>query len=102
MRGLDEAIYEGALLRVRPILMTAFAFILGVVPLMIASGSGSGARRSLGTAVFFGMVVATIFGVIIAPGLFALIEGSGKKTRELENSKTRDTDEHVEEGSGHA
>lgn len=73
--SVQEAALDSARLRFRPILMTAFAFILGVVPLMIASGSGSGSRRSLGTAVFYGMLVATIAGVILAPGLFALIEG---------------------------
>ena len=68
--------------------MTAFAFILGVVPLMLASGSGAGARRSLGTAVFFGMLIATIFGVIVAPGLFALIEGMGEKKKKTPSVPT--------------
>jgi HAE1 family hydrophobic/amphiphilic exporter-1 len=58
--------------------MTAFAFILGVVPLMTASGSGAGARKSVGTAVFYGMLVATIIGVTLAPALFAFIESRGK------------------------
>lgn len=75
----QEAALDAARLRFRPILMTAFAFILGVVPLMIAEGSGAAARSSLGTTVFFGMVVATSCGMIVAPGLFALIEQMGKR-----------------------
>ena len=55
--------------------MTAFAFILGVVPLMLASGAGSGAQNVMGTAVFWGMLVATALGVFIIPGNFAFVEG---------------------------
>ncbi|MCL2000262.1 MAG: efflux RND transporter permease subunit [Planctomycetes bacterium] len=57
--------------RLRPILMTSFAFILGVLPLVIASGAGANSRHSLGTAVFFGMIAATGIGVFIVPGLYA-------------------------------
>ncbi|MFN4985339.1 MAG: efflux RND transporter permease subunit [Ignavibacteria bacterium] len=74
----QEAAIDSAKLRFRPILMTAFAFILGVVPLMTASGSGAGARKSVGTAVFYGMLIATIVGVTLAPALFAFIESRGK------------------------
>lgn len=77
----QEAALESARLRFRPILMTAFAFILGVVPLMIASGSGAGSRIAMGTTVFYGMLVATAFGVIIVPGLFAFIEGFAYRKR---------------------
>jgi HAE1 family hydrophobic/amphiphilic exporter-1 len=87
--SVQEAAMDSARLRFRPILMTAFAFILGVVPLMIATGSGAASRRSLGTAVFFGMLIATIFGVIIAPGLFALVEGfrfGKKKTQQADET----------------
>jgi len=73
-----EAAMDSARLRFRPILMTAFAFILGVVPLMTASGSGAGARKSVGTAVFYGMLVATFIGVTLAPALFAFVESRGK------------------------
>lgn len=76
MEGMPvrEAALEGAKLRFRPILMTAFAFILGVVPLVIASGAGSASRRTMGTAVFGGMLVATGLGVFIIPVLYAFIE----------------------------
>jgi HAE1 family hydrophobic/amphiphilic exporter-1/multidrug efflux pump len=72
--SIFDAAIEGAKLRFRPILMTSFAFILGVVPLMIASGAGSASRWSLGTAVFAGMSAATVFGVLLIPVLYVVIE----------------------------
>ncbi|HET6897630.1 MAG TPA: efflux RND transporter permease subunit, partial [Vicinamibacteria bacterium] len=77
--GIEEAALESARLRFRPILMTAFAFILGVVPLMRASGAGAGAQNVMGTAVFWGMLVATALGVFLIPGNFAFVETVGKK-----------------------
>ena len=62
-----EAAVEAARLRLRPILMTSFAFILGVVPLLIATGAGAEMRQALGTAVFFGMLGVTFFGLIFTP-----------------------------------
>jgi HAE1 family hydrophobic/amphiphilic exporter-1 len=59
--------------------MTAFAFILGVVPLMLASGAGAGAQNVMGTAVFWGMLVATALGVFLIPGNFVFVEGLGRK-----------------------
>ena len=79
--GLYESAMESARLRFRPIMMTAFAFILGVVPLMIATGSGANSRRIMGTAVFWGMLVASVAGVFIIPALFVIVErmaGKGK------------------------
>jgi HAE1 family hydrophobic/amphiphilic exporter-1 len=77
--GIQEAALESARLRFRPILMTAFAFILGVVPLMRASGAGAGSQNVMGTAVFFGMLVATALGVFLIPGNFAFVEQLGHK-----------------------
>src|SRR5438046_8560600 len=74
----EDAALESARLRFRPILMTAFAFILGVVPLMIASGAGAGAQNVMGTAVFWGMLVATALGVFLIPGHFAFVDGLGR------------------------
>src|SRR5205085_3145535 len=71
-RPFDAAI-ESARLRLRPILMTSFAFILGVVPLVIASGAGAEMRRALGTAVFFGMLGVTFFGLIFTPVFYVVI-----------------------------
>jgi HAE1 family hydrophobic/amphiphilic exporter-1 len=79
--GIQEAALESAKLRFRPILMTAFAFILGVIPLMKASGAGAGAQNVMGTAVFFGMLVATALGVFLIPGNFAFVEQLGRKKK---------------------
>ncbi len=74
--SLEEAALTSARLRFRPILMTAFAFILGVVPLMKASGAGAGAQNVMGTGVFWGMLVATALGVFIIPGQLHLRRGT--------------------------
>ena len=73
-KGVVDAAMEAAQLRLRPILMTSFAFILGVVPLLIASGAGAASRRSLGTTVFFGMNAATLLAIFIVPVLYFVIE----------------------------
>jgi HAE1 family hydrophobic/amphiphilic exporter-1 len=78
---VETAALESARLRFRPILMTAFAFILGVVPLMRASGAGAGAQNVMGTAVFWGMLVATALGVFLIPGNFAFVQGLGKSKK---------------------
>jgi multidrug efflux pump len=70
-----EATREASRLRLRPILMTSFAFILGVVPLVLASGAGAEMRRSLGTAVFSGMLGVTLFGIFLTPAFFYVIQG---------------------------
>jgi HAE1 family hydrophobic/amphiphilic exporter-1 len=74
-----EAALNGARVRFRPILMTAFAFILGCVPLILASGAGAVSRRVLGTVVVYGMLLATTLGILLTPALFALIEKLGEK-----------------------
>jgi hydrophobe/amphiphile efflux-1 (HAE1) family protein len=78
-QALEDAALESARLRFRPILMTAFAFILGVVPLMLASGAGAGAQNVMGTAVFWGMLIATALGVFLIPGNYTFVEGLGRK-----------------------
>src|SRR6185369_15406512 len=80
-RDLVEAALEGARLRLRPILMTSLAFILGCVPLWIASGSGAAGRRILGTVVIVGMVAATALAIFLIPVTFYVVErltGKGK------------------------
>jgi multidrug efflux pump len=69
-----EATLEACKLRLRPILMTSFAFILGVLPLVIAKGAGAEMRRSLGTAVFAGMLGVTLFGIFLTPVFYFSIE----------------------------
>ena len=73
-KGLVDAALAAARLRLRPILMTAFAFILGVVPLLTATGAGAEARKVMGMTVFSGMLVATILGVCLIPMLFVAVE----------------------------
>jgi HAE1 family hydrophobic/amphiphilic exporter-1 len=73
-RGLVEAALEGARLRLRPILMTSFAFILGCAPLWFASGSGASGRRILGTVVIVGMLAATLIAIFIIPVTFYVVE----------------------------
>ena len=72
--SIADSAMEAGRLRLRPILMTAFAFILGVVPLMIAHGAGAASRQSIGTTVFGGMLAATILSLICVPVFYALIE----------------------------
>ena len=72
--SIVDAAAEAARLRLRPILMTAFAFILGVVPLLKASGAGAASRQSIGTAVFGGMLAATVLTLIFVPVFYAVIE----------------------------
>ena len=70
-----DATVEACRLRLRPILMTSLAFIIGVIPLAVASGAGSEMRRSLGIAVFYGMVGVTLFGIFLTPVFFYVIMG---------------------------
>jgi len=77
-----DAALEGARLRLRPILMTSFAFILGCVPLWIASGAGSVARQIMGTAVIGGMLAASAIGIFFIPAIFYLVEKWSARARE--------------------
>lgn len=87
-----EAVLEACRLRLRPILMTSFAFILGVVPLVVATGAGAEMRRTLGLAVFSGMLGVTVFGVFLTPVFFYVIQwfGDGKPAPEAVASATSD------------
>jgi multidrug efflux pump len=69
-----EATLEACQLRLRPIVMTSLAFILGVVPLMISEGAGAEMRRTLGTAVFGGMLGVTLFGIFLTPVFYYVIQ----------------------------
>jgi multidrug efflux pump subunit AcrB len=74
-----EAAVEASRLRLRPILMTSFAFIFGVVPLVIASGAGAEMRRSLGIAVFSGMLGVTLFGIFLTPVFYSVVQRFGPR-----------------------
>ena len=75
---LYDATIEAARLRFRPTLMTSAAFIIGIIPLILAKGSGSEARKVMGVSVFSGMLIATVIGVILIPAFFILTEGKKK------------------------
>jgi len=97
--GVDrlEAAAEAARLRLRPILMTSFAFILGVVPLVIAKGAGSEMDQALGTAVFSGMLGVTVFGLLLTPTFFSLISKSCKHKPKRKREKWVPESKAVEE-----
>jgi len=73
-RSVREAAVEAARMRFRPIIMTSFAFILGVTPLVFATGAGAASRQSLGTAVFGGMITSTVLAVFFVPAFFVAIQ----------------------------
>ena len=77
--SVQKAAVEGARIRFRPVLMTAFTFILGVAPMVIASGAGAGSRRAIGTTVFSGMLMATMVGIFLIPALYYAFQSFGEK-----------------------
>jgi HAE1 family hydrophobic/amphiphilic exporter-1 len=81
--SIEEAASGAARLRFRAILMTAFSFILGVIPLVIATGAGAGSRRALGTAVFGGMTAATVLGVFMIPFLYVFVQRTSEAMRSM-------------------
>ena len=87
-RTAADAAVEAASLRLRPILMTSLAFILGVVPLALATGAGAEMRRALGTTVFWGMLGVTFFGLLLTPVFYVVIRGSAE--RRAQRNKPRE------------
>ena len=77
--SIIEAAIQAGRERLRPILMTSFAFILGVAPLLFATGAGAGSRHSLGTGVCFGMLLETLFGVVFIPTLFVIVQRTAEE-----------------------
>ncbi len=93
---MREAALHAARLRLRPILMTSFAFILGVVPLFLATGASAASRRSLGTAVFGGMNAATLLAVFFVPVQYYVIESIVERRRRVRpQASPRETPELV-------
>ena len=82
-----EAAIEGAALRLRPILMTSFAFIAGLLPLMFASGAGEIGNNTIGSAAAGGMFFGTVFGVILIPGLYVIFASMGDRHNSEEGLK---------------
>jgi HAE1 family hydrophobic/amphiphilic exporter-1 len=88
-RGMDiaQAAVEAARLRFRPIIMTSFAFILGVVPLLTANGAGAASQRAVGTAVFGGMLASTILAVLVVPVFYVLVQGFAERVLGVDKPK---------------
>ena len=91
-KPLLEAALEGARLRLRPIIMTSFAFILGCVPLWLASGSGAAARRIMGTTVIGGMLAATLLAIFFIPVAYFVVEGFSERRARKKSQRRAPTD----------
>ena len=76
-----DAAVDGGRIRFRPVLMTSLTFILGVVPMIIATGAGAGSRRAIGTTVFSGMLASTVFGIFLIPVLYYIFQSASEKGR---------------------
>ncbi len=76
-RSVVDAVIEACKLRLRPILMTSIAFIMGVVPLVLATGAGAEMRRAMGISVFFGMLGVTVFGLLLTPVFYVVVRKLG-------------------------
>jgi HAE1 family hydrophobic/amphiphilic exporter-1 len=94
--GIVQAAIEGAQARLRPILMTSFAFILGLIPLMIATGAGANGNHAIGTGAVGGMLIGTSFGIFITPVLFIIFQSLQEKMRG--HAKREDDEENTQEG----
>src|SRR5262249_1514754 len=81
-RGKIEAVIEGASVRLRPILMTTAAMVLGVLPLVIASGAGAAGRRAMGIVIFAGLSIGTLFTLFVVPAMYAFLAADHKKQAE--------------------
>jgi hydrophobic/amphiphilic exporter-1 (mainly G- bacteria), HAE1 family len=93
-RSIIDAAIEGAVSRLRPIIMTSFAFIAGLIPLVIASGAGSMGSRSIGTAAAGGMLFGTLFGVVVIPGLYVVFASIVKAISKKEEKPTEIIESH--------
>jgi HAE1 family hydrophobic/amphiphilic exporter-1 len=91
--SIIDAARQGAVSRLRPILMTSFAFIAGLIPLCIATGAGAMGNRSIGTAAAGGMLIGTVFGIFIIPGLYVLFASLGEKKKKLPKADKQQQEE---------
>jgi HAE1 family hydrophobic/amphiphilic exporter-1 len=92
-----KAAMEGATVRFRPILMTSFAFIAGLIPLMIASGPGKIGNRTIGSAAAGGMLFGTIFGVVVIPGLYYIFGSIAAKHKLIKIEEEHPLTEEIED-----
>ena len=89
--GLAESAIEGAKARLRPILMTSFAFIFGLLPLAFAGGVGAVGNKSIGMGAVGGMLIGTLFGVFVIPVLFIIFQGLQEKISGRPETENNDT-----------
>jgi HAE1 family hydrophobic/amphiphilic exporter-1/multidrug efflux pump len=89
--SIIEAAKQGAQLRLRPILMTSFAFIFGTIPLAIATGAGAGARQAIGTTVVFGMLFATFVGIFVIPVFYVIIQRMSERKAPFRSEAVQST-----------
>jgi multidrug efflux pump subunit AcrB len=82
-KGIVDAAISGANMRYRAVLMTAWSFLFGVFPLVIATGAGSGSRRAIGITTFSGMALATLIGIMFTPALYAVFQRICDKTMSI-------------------
>jgi hydrophobic/amphiphilic exporter-1 (mainly G- bacteria), HAE1 family len=94
-----EAVRDAAQTRLRPILMTSLAFILATVPLVLASGAGAASRRSLGTAVFGGMILSTVLNLFVVPVVYVALAGLRERMARRKRAPARTTNGHAPPGS---
>ena len=96
-RGMEpvKAAIEAAGLRLRPILMTSFAFIIGCLPLAMASGAGAAARNGMGVAVVGGMLFATVMGIFLIPVFFVITEWIAKKLGYMKQEKRKSSIDYM-------
>ena len=94
--NVRQAALDGAETRFRAVLMTAVAFIFGVVPLVVASGAGAGARQSIGTTVFGGMILATLLGIVFVPVMFVAFERLAQGASRLTRTRGQETTKAAE------
>ena len=96
-RSILEAAVEASRLRFRPILMTSFAFILGIYPLVNATGAGAASRRALGTAVFGGIIAATFLAVFFVPVFFVMMQRLSEFRSRPATTRLREEEVHAAE-----
>jgi HAE1 family hydrophobic/amphiphilic exporter-1 len=101
-RSLLEAAEEASRLRFRPILMTSFSFVLGVLPLVVASGAGAASRRSLGTVVLGGQLAATVIAVLLVPVFFVVFQRLGERRTRRTDQRARATAPSHDDGQDRA
>jgi HAE1 family hydrophobic/amphiphilic exporter-1 len=95
--SITDAAVQAARLRFRAVMMTALSFLLGIFPLLIASGAGAGSRVALGTAVFGGMLAATVVGTLLIPVMYFVVQGLREKTKGLVGGRRQSAEAHPTE-----